>query len=482
MFTNCIYSIIPMIHAPSPTWCDVVFSNLILNMNNPTQFHIMNPSPRHSRNHLPRWLISYQWKDRSAIAWLFHDIVVVCNFASHHPGTCARFCDTEASCIPTIHHLDWNDSHDIFVDLRFVSSEPRNISKSLVQALNSGGVFCWGYHFQLIHLVTANQNQSPHWRLCPMPASWWTSQTHGSTWASGNKWLHDPSVSSPWCSEDTFLASFFGPGMALHVRAFQGTNTTDDFLVNLHRCFGALAHFGWETRGKHGVMSWCHDDLTKNGRDHGCLRSYFHYANWHFRLTIIQQRGIKPIFRVPILHCKQFQGCIFHLSWFFFFRFCWIVPRRKCWLGEKDVGLHDGSLPGSSPKETWWGADCVDSSKRDLTVHGDMDFMVFVNNTQALLYPFCGKKMVKTCEVSGLIMLNQQPLMVPKKMERRWMYIVTRMNKAGRDNITWHYSRFSVMQFWINLGVDWNSIWVCLSWGFQNPSACNFPARMASYI
>eukprot|EP00435_Cladocopium_sp_Y103_P002755 s453_g1.t1 len=42
---------------------------------------------------------------------------------------------------------------------------------------------------------------------------------------------------------DTFLESFFGPGMALHVREF-GANTTDvvdDFRVNLHRCFGENA-------------------------------------------------------------------------------------------------------------------------------------------------------------------------------------------------------------------------------------------------
>ena len=37
---------------------------------------------------------------------------------------------------------------------------------------------------------------------------------------------------------DTFLASFFGPGMGLRVQAFDGANKTDDFRVNLHHCFG----------------------------------------------------------------------------------------------------------------------------------------------------------------------------------------------------------------------------------------------------
>lgn len=40
---------------------------------------------------------------------------------------------------------------------------------------------------------------------------------------------------------DTFLASFFGPGFSLHVEALQGNKTTDDFRVDLHRCFGQNA-------------------------------------------------------------------------------------------------------------------------------------------------------------------------------------------------------------------------------------------------
>ena len=49
--------------------------------------------------------------------------------------------------------------------------------------------------------------------------------------------------------QDTFLESFFGPGMALHVREF-GANATelvDDFRINLHRCFGDLG-IGWAER------------------------------------------------------------------------------------------------------------------------------------------------------------------------------------------------------------------------------------------
>jgi len=40
---------------------------------------------------------------------------------------------------------------------------------------------------------------------------------------------------------DTFLESFFGPGIALHVKSFEGKNTTDDFRINLHSCFGQNA-------------------------------------------------------------------------------------------------------------------------------------------------------------------------------------------------------------------------------------------------
>lgn len=42
---------------------------------------------------------------------------------------------------------------------------------------------------------------------------------------------------------DTFLESFFGPGMALHVREFGAniTDVVDDFRINLHRCFGENA-------------------------------------------------------------------------------------------------------------------------------------------------------------------------------------------------------------------------------------------------
>ena len=40
---------------------------------------------------------------------------------------------------------------------------------------------------------------------------------------------------------DTFLESFFGPDMALHVRSFEGNKTTDDFMVDLHHCFGRWA-------------------------------------------------------------------------------------------------------------------------------------------------------------------------------------------------------------------------------------------------
>jgi hypothetical protein len=47
-------------------------------------------------------------------------------------------------------------------------------------------------------------------------------------------------------SEDTFLESFFGPGMALHVREFGAniTDVVDDFRINLHRCFGAGSSWG----------------------------------------------------------------------------------------------------------------------------------------------------------------------------------------------------------------------------------------------
>ena len=58
-------------------------------------------------------------------------------------------------------------------------------------------------------------------------------------------------------TEDTFLESFFGPGIALHVKSFEGKNTTDDFRINLHSCFGGADPkvSGWWLRGgRKGVI------------------------------------------------------------------------------------------------------------------------------------------------------------------------------------------------------------------------------------
>ena len=59
-------------------------------------------------------------------------------------------------------------------------------------------------------------------------------------------------------TEDTFLESFFGPGIALHVKSFEGKNTTDDFRINLHSCFGGadpkFPDGDWEEGGRGGVI------------------------------------------------------------------------------------------------------------------------------------------------------------------------------------------------------------------------------------